>query len=185
LDFDAAVQAYVKCVEKFDTLDKAGTLKDPTLRGRAEVYRRRLALCRKAGPAIKNLEFALQQPTAEAPELLDLRVRVLLKEQKLSAAMETAAKMKVLAGDKGEQLYAAAWAHALCAGTAKLQGPDATALAGQCADEAVALLKQAIAKGYKNAAHIKQEKDLDALREREDFKKLIAELETGEQREKK
>jgi len=31
--------------------------------------------------------------------------------------------------------------------------------------------------GYKDAAHMKKDTDLDALRERDDFKKLFAELE--------
>ena len=39
------------------------------------------------------------------------------------------------------------------------------------------LLKQAVAKGYKNVAHMKQDRDLDPLRDRQDFKKLLAELE--------
>ena len=38
-------------------------------------------------------------------------------------------------------------------------------------------MKQAIAKGYKNAAHMKRDKDLDPLRQRDDFKKLLTELE--------
>jgi hypothetical protein len=41
-----------------------------------------------------------------------------------------------------------------------------------------------VAAGYKDAAHLKQDHDLDALREREDFKKLLAELAAGEAKEK-
>jgi len=44
-------------------------------------------------------------------------------------------------------------------------------------DEALALLKQAVAKGYNDPAHLKQDTDLTALREREDFKKLLAQVE--------
>jgi serine/threonine protein kinase/tetratricopeptide (TPR) repeat protein len=47
----------------------------------------------------------------------------------------------------------------------------------ECAKRAVALLKQAIAKGWKNVDHMKKDDDLRALRGREDFKKLLAELE--------
>jgi tetratricopeptide (TPR) repeat protein len=43
---------------------------------------------------------------------------------------------------------------------------------------AVALLQQAIAKGYKKTEHMKQDDDLKALRHRDDFQKLLAELET-------
>jgi hypothetical protein len=45
------------------------------------------------------------------------------------------------------------------------------------ADRAMVLLKQAIAAGFKNAAHMKEDKDLDALRSREDFKKMMATME--------
>ena len=44
-------------------------------------------------------------------------------------------------------------------------------------DQALAMLRTAIAKGYKNAAHMKKDKNLDPLRQREDFKKLLGELE--------
>jgi serine/threonine protein kinase/tetratricopeptide (TPR) repeat protein len=45
------------------------------------------------------------------------------------------------------------------------------------ADVAMGWLKQAVAAGNKNVEHMKKDKDLDALRDREDFRKLIAELE--------
>ncbi len=38
-------------------------------------------------------------------------------------------------------------------------------------------LKQAIAAGFNNAAHMRGDKDLDALRGRDDFKKLAAHIE--------
>lgn len=46
-------------------------------------------------------------------------------------------------------------------------------------------LKQAVAAGFKDVAHMKQDTDLDALRDRDDFKKLIAELEAKAAGEKK
>ena len=45
------------------------------------------------------------------------------------------------------------------------------------ADRAMELLHKAVKAGYKDAAHMKKDTDLDPLRDREDFKKLIAELE--------
>jgi hypothetical protein len=41
----------------------------------------------------------------------------------------------------------------------------------------VALLQQAIAKGLRDAEQMKKDDDLKALRPREDFKRLLAELE--------
>jgi hypothetical protein len=45
------------------------------------------------------------------------------------------------------------------------------------ADRALALLRQAVARGYKDTAHMKKDADLQPLRAREDFKKLLAKLE--------
>ena len=44
------------------------------------------------------------------------------------------------------------------------------------ADRAMAWLKKAVAAGYQNTVHMAQDQDLDLLRDREDFKKLVAEL---------
>ena len=50
-------------------------------------------------------------------------------------------------------------------------------LQDQYAIRAVEALRKAVAKGYKNVARMKNETDLDLLRKREDFQKLMAELE--------
>jgi hypothetical protein len=39
------------------------------------------------------------------------------------------------------------------------------------------LLREAVAKGFKDAAHMKQDSDLAPLRQRPDFQKLLKELE--------
>jgi hypothetical protein len=182
-DYAAAARAYARSVEMFENLDKAGQLKDPYLRGRLSEYRQWLPLCRKAEQAVKDLDFALQQPPEEVPQLLNIRVRSLLKEQKLAAAAESAAKMKERAEDKAEQLYDAACAYALCAAEAKhAKSPVAGAPGSEkLAEEALALLKQAVAKGFKNPTHMKQDRDLNALRARVDFQKLLAKLEAAKE----
>jgi hypothetical protein len=38
-----------------------------------------------------------------------------------------------------------------------------------------------VAAGYKDGEHLKNDKNLDALRDREDFKALVAELEKGQE----
>jgi tetratricopeptide (TPR) repeat protein len=48
---------------------------------------------------------------------------------------------------------------------------------GAFAERAVELLKKAVARGYKNAGNIARDPDLATLRERADFKKLVAEAE--------
>ena len=44
-------------------------------------------------------------------------------------------------------------------------------------DAAMRLLRDAVSKGYKDVAHLKKDTDLDYLRQRDDFRKLVAELE--------
>jgi hypothetical protein len=50
-------------------------------------------------------------------------------------------------------------------------------LAQRYADLALAQLRQSVARGYKDAVHMKQDTDLEPLRAREEFRKLLAELE--------
>ena len=45
------------------------------------------------------------------------------------------------------------------------------------ADLSMAWLQKAVAAGFRDARHMTHDPDLDALRGREDFKKLLAELE--------
>jgi hypothetical protein len=42
---------------------------------------------------------------------------------------------------------------------------------------AVGALRQAVAKGYQDSAHMQKDTDLDPLRGRDDFQTLLAELE--------
>ena len=44
------------------------------------------------------------------------------------------------------------------------------------ADEAMKLLQEAVKGGYRDAAQLKRDKDLDPIRDRDDFKKLLADL---------
>ena len=53
----------------------------------------------------------------------------------------------------------------------------------QYADAAMEALKQAAANGYKDAEALKKNADLATLRERDDFKKLVAEMETKAKKE--
>jgi hypothetical protein len=68
---------------------------------------------------------------------------------------------------------------------AKTPAADAARLAREEADRAMAWLQKAIAAGYKDAAHMMKDKDLNALRDREDFKKLLADLEATQKTDPK
>ena len=77
-----------------------------------------------------------------------------------------------------DSLYNAACIRAVTAAVqAKNPAADAARLARDDADRAMQWLHKAVKAGWKDAAHTKKDTDLDALRERADFKKLLAELE--------
>ena len=59
----------------------------------------------------------------------------------------------------------------------KSKKPDAAKIAKEEADKAMTWLTKAVAAGWKDAEHLKKDADLDFLRDREDFKKLVADLE--------
>jgi hypothetical protein len=55
--------------------------------------------------------------------------------------------------------------------------PIAPGLQAKYAERAIALLRRAVAKGYRNAHEMKNDDDLKSLRPREDFQKLLREIE--------
>jgi len=83
-------------------------------------------------------------------------------------------------------LYNAACFRAAVAATLRAAdtSPAAAKEAGVEADRAMAWLKQAVGAGYKDIANLKKDTDLASLRSRDDFKKLVAELEDAKKREK-
>ena len=76
-------------------------------------------------------------------------------------------------------LYNAARMRAVTAAVLRAadRSPEGGKQADAEADRAMAWLTQAVAAGYKNAAHMAQDKDLDTLRDRADFTKLVMMLE--------
>jgi hypothetical protein len=59
----------------------------------------------------------------------------------------------------------------------KLSADKRTELTRQYADQAISLLKQAVTEGYEGAKQIMTDETLAPLRSRDDFKKLLDELE--------
>jgi hypothetical protein len=96
-----------------------------------------------------------------------------------AGCLAAAAEYEALKQTDGGSLFDAACNRALCAGAIsddpKTPAADAPRLAREQADLAMGWLRKAVAAGFKDDARMKN-KDLDVLREREDFKKLLAEL---------
>jgi serine/threonine-protein kinase len=74
-------------------------------------------------------------------------------------------------------LYDVACFQALLAGAAVAGSGLTAAEARVAADQAMATLRRAVAAGWRNVAHMRTDSDLDALRQRDDFQKLMKDLE--------
>jgi serine/threonine protein kinase/tetratricopeptide (TPR) repeat protein len=113
------------------------------------------------------------------PDGMNLRLRHFRQFKDIAGCQETADRWEELKRTDPESLYQSAYFRAVCAAVIRETDttPAGEANAIEQADQAMAWLKQAIAAGFTNVALIKTDKDLDALRDREDFKKLLAELE--------
>ena len=79
-----------------------------------------------------------------------------------------------------QSLYQAACFRSLLAAVTltnpKVPAADAPRLAEAEAVQAMVWLRQAVAAGYDNVTHMDKDRDLDALRGRDDFQQLLAEL---------
>jgi serine/threonine protein kinase len=98
-----------------------------------------------------------------------------------AAALATATKRRGLGWSPAADAHDAACMLAQCVPIVekhdKLDATKRQAEAQFYANEAMKMLHDAIAMGFKDVAHMKQDRDLDPLRQREDFQKLLAELE--------
>jgi hypothetical protein len=110
---------------------------------------------------------------------MDLRLRHFQTTQDAAGCRETAEMWENMKRTDAASLYRAARMRAVTA--AVLRAVDESATSNQTADaeadRAMAWLTQAIASGFKKAAHMLRDKDLDAVRDRADFAKLVMTLE--------
>ena len=101
--------------------------------------------------------------------------------QDRAAAVQAAEKLRDLAWDPPGNAYDAVCALAYCIPVVKkddqLDAAKRQAAMQFYGDEAMKMLRDSAAKGYKFVEQMKTDKYLDPLREREDFKTLLAEVE--------
>jgi tetratricopeptide (TPR) repeat protein len=183
-EFPAARQWYDQARTVLLRLEQEGKLKDKTadVRWLREIERR-AAVCEAVPRATDNLEFALRQPAELVPQVLYARAAVLARRGQLAAAAATVEKLADLTPKTSSCLYDAACGYALCA--AAVAGgeppgqlsPGAKVQREEYAARAVQLLRAAVRAGYDNVPHLRRDNDLDPLRDREDFRQLLRELE--------
>jgi tetratricopeptide (TPR) repeat protein len=130
------------------------------------------AICRGAAQAVADPATAAVLSDELREPVLTAAMFALARKEKQPAKAVVAADL--LAGNaRGPNgLYDAACGYALCVPLA-----DQPRKKEEYAACAVGMLRRAVAKGYKDLANMKKDTDLDALRGRDEFQKLLAELE--------
>ncbi len=110
--------------------------------------------------------------------LADLRLKYFAKRKDSLGCRTTAELWEKLKRTDGGSLYSAACYRAVTARVLREtdMSPDALKQADAEADQAMVWLRQAIAAGHANLKNLGQDTDLDALRDRADFQRLIGEL---------
>jgi hypothetical protein len=112
------------------------------------------------------------------PFALDLRLRASAKQKDASGCRQTAGLWEKLDRNDTGSLYNAACYRAVTAGVLRADSrtPDAGQQADAEADIAMSWLARAVTAGYDDLANLTRDPDLDALRNRADFRRLLARL---------
>jgi hypothetical protein len=106
-----------------------------------------------------------------------LRMQHFQKANDLAGVLATVDLNEKMDLRDSDLLYNAACFRAIAAAMqAKTSGADAQRLPKEHADKAMAWLTKAVAAGFSNRAHMEKDTDLDYLRDRDDFKKLLGSL---------
>jgi hypothetical protein len=131
--------------------------------------------------AERKAKEAAQTREAETRSVLDFLLLRFQQTKDAAGCRATAEMWEKLNHTDAESEYTAARLRALTAAVLRAADgtPDAAKQADTEADRAMLWMRQAVAAGYKDAARIEADPLLDALRDRQDFKKLVAELQAG------
>jgi serine/threonine protein kinase len=145
----------------------------------------------RGAEALAIIDECLQRATGKEvnphlfPSVMDLRLRHFEKARDADGCRETAEMWEKLGRTDADSLYKAACYRAVTAAILREtdKSPNVGKQAKAEADQAMDWLRKAVAAGYKNVGHMKEDRDLDALRDREDFKKLLTERESTHEKD--
>jgi hypothetical protein len=154
-------------------LDQAGRLTGP-FKGAVAEAEQAAAICRGAEKAVADPGSALQFPIDVRRAVLAEATYALARQEKQPARAAAAADLLAANAQGPRDLYGAACGYALCVPLA-----DRPEAGERYAARAVELLRQAVAKGFGDQALMKKDADLDALRPRDDFRKVLADVEAA------
>jgi serine/threonine protein kinase/tetratricopeptide (TPR) repeat protein len=145
------------------------------------------------GDARKLLDESLMRTAGKVvdpgliQQLMYVRLRYFQKTKDAAGCRATAEMAEKLNPADGTFLYDFACWRAVTAAVIRAtdQSETAAKAAAAEADRAMAWLKRAVSAGYSDIENMKNDKDLHALRGREDFQRLLADLEASNQKNEK
>src|SRR5262249_31421388 len=125
----------------------------------------------KFAEAVQDWDRAIElSPQPEQPNYRAARATSRLNAGQVAEAVAEVAELTKSSNWNAGQWYDFARVYAVASGKSANQKKE-------YADRAMDLLHRAVKAGYKDAAHMKKDTDLDPLRGRDDFKQLIEGLE--------
>jgi tetratricopeptide (TPR) repeat protein len=120
--------------------------------------------------AVKDWDQAVElSPVAEQAPVRAGRASSQVKTGRVAEAVAEAAELTKSSNWDGRQWYDFACIYAIASGRSAEKKSE-------YADRAMELLQRAVNAGYQDASRVARDQDLDPLRARDDFKKLLAEL---------
>jgi tetratricopeptide (TPR) repeat protein len=126
---------------------------------------------RKHAEAVQDWDAVVRlTPTAEQPSRRAIRATARLRAGQVPEAVAEVAELRRLTGWPADFLYGFATVYSVASAEVADEKRN-------YADRAMETLQKAVKAGWKDAARVKTDPDLDPLRGREDFRKLLAELE--------
>jgi tetratricopeptide (TPR) repeat protein len=165
--FDLAVSTLTPVYEKDPRHVTARLFLRNSHMNRARAYDR----LQKPAEAVKDWDRAVElSPPAEQPDCRASRVNSRLQAGQFAEAVAEVEELTRAGKWSADQWYDFACVYAVAS-------DQVTDKQQPYADRAMELLQHAVKAGFKDAAHMGKDTDLDALRGREDFKKLLADLE--------
>jgi serine/threonine protein kinase/tetratricopeptide (TPR) repeat protein len=173
--FEKAIGWYEKAAAKVKSLQESGRLA-PQDKNTLSMLEQRIQQCRHAGIALGDWKTLLEQPPPMLPALLEMRGTESVQAGRPAEAVQAVAKLRELGTATADQLYNAACVYSLCAsrlGAAPSLPPEQSAARQQHIADALATLREAIAAGYMDFAHIQQDPDLTPLHDLPGFKALL------------
>jgi tetratricopeptide (TPR) repeat protein len=181
--FAAAIDHYGRGLAILEQLDAQGKLKDqPLYQDWFRTFRFRLAISQAAERAVADLDFALQQPADQVPELLVIRARALAECGRHAEVAATAEKLRTLNAASAANLYNVGCCYALSVrGVAPGKAADQltaeeTAARAEYTRRAVEALTEAVKHGYRNGACMRTDPDLIALHSAAGYEELIEKI---------